>query len=209
MARTSAEGSAHLLLRAFLYWLPVALCVTILSGLVYVAVQQSYRQSATDPQIQMAEDAAALLEQGVRPQDVVGGSKVDIASSLAPFMIIYDASGHVVASSAQLNGSAPDLPPGVFDSVRASGEDRLTWQPQEGVRVAAVIARYRGPSATNAPTIAPRFVLAGRSLREVEERESQLTQMVGIAWIVAMVGAFVAWLVALAVSDRITGRRAT
>jgi len=202
MARTPTEGSAHLVLRAFLYWLPVALCVTVLSGLVYVAVQQSYRQSANDPQIQMAEGAAVLLEEGARPQDVVGGSKVDMTSSRAPFIIVYDPLGHVVASSAQLQSTMPGIPPGVFDSVRTSGEDRLTWQPQEGIRVAAVVTRYGGDNNSFEG-----FVLAGRSLREVENRESQLTQMVGIAWIVAMVGSFVAWMVALGVSDRITGRR--
>jgi len=199
MARTSTKGGAHLLLRAFLYWLPVALCVTVLSGLVYVAVQQSYRQSANDPQIEIAEDAAILLRDGAKPQDVLGGGKVEMSRSLAPFMIVYDASGHVTASSAQLNGVTPNIPPGVFDSVRTSGEDRLSWQPQEGVRAAAVVTQYGGSN--------PGFVLAGRSLREVEEREAQLTQMVGIAWVVALVGAFVAWLVALGVSDRVTSGR--
>jgi len=199
MSDIPATGSTHLLPRAFLYWLPLAFCVTVLAGLVYVAVQQSLRQGANDPQIEMAEDAAAQLQAGAQAQAVVGNNKVDMSQSLAPFLTIYDASGKVVASSAQLNGATPPIPPGVFDSVRSSGEDRLTWQPQEGVREAAVVTQFGGSS--------PGFVLAGRSLREVEDRESRLTQMVGAAWIAGIVGSFVLCLVALWLGGRLAGRR--
>ena len=60
------------------------MCVTVLSGLVYVAVQQSYRQTANDPQIEMAEDAAAQLEEGRQPQAIVGTNKVDMAAASRP-----------------------------------------------------------------------------------------------------------------------------
>jgi hypothetical protein len=43
----------------FLRWLPLAVAITILAGLVYATVQQSLRQGANDPQIQLAEDTAA------------------------------------------------------------------------------------------------------------------------------------------------------
>jgi len=198
MSNTSTPGGTNLLPRTFLYWLSLAFCLTVLAGLVYVTVQQNFRQGANDPQIQMAEDAAIQLQDGAQAQTVVGGGKVDMSRSLAPFLIVYDATGHVLASSAQLNGAVPDMPPGVFDSVRASGEDRLTWQPQEGVREAAIVTQFGGNH--------PGFVLAGRSLREVEDRESQLTQLVGLALIVGIVGSFVLCLAALWLSDRLLRR---
>jgi len=40
-------------------WLPLAIVIKLLCGLVYVAVQQEVRLSANDPQIGMAEDLAA------------------------------------------------------------------------------------------------------------------------------------------------------
>ena len=46
------------------YWLPLAAVTTLLCGLIYLAVQQSLRWGANDPQIQMAEDAAAALAAG-------------------------------------------------------------------------------------------------------------------------------------------------
>jgi hypothetical protein len=181
--------------RVLLYWFPTALGITILSALVYLAVQQSYRQSANDPQIQLAEDAAAQLEAGQQPETLVGAGKVEIDRSLSTFLIIYDDAGQPLASSARLNGNIPTLPAGVFSSVRQSGEERLTWQPQEGVRSATVITHFGGSH--------PGFVLAGRSLREVEKREAQLTQFVGFAWLAALAGSLLAWAIALAVGDKL------
>ena len=89
---------------------------------------------------------------------VPAGVPVDIAGSLAPFMTIYDDSGVPIASSGHLDGALPRLPQGVLDYARAHGENRVTWQPLTGVRVAAVVTRYSGQASG--------FVLAGRSLRE-------------------------------------------
>ena len=186
-------------LRAFLYWLPVALAITVVSGLVYVAVQQDLRQGANDPQIQMAEDAATQLEKGEAAQTAAGSKQVDMARSLAPFLIIYDDAGRVLASAAQLNGQTPTLPAGVLQAAKQSGENRITWQPQADARTAAVVIPFGGSH--------PGFVLAGRSLREVEKRESKLTLSVGGAWVVALLGSLVAWALALAVADRMASAR--
>jgi hypothetical protein len=161
------------------YWLPLAAVTTLLSGLVYLAVQQSLRWGANDPQIQMAEDAAAALTAGGTPESVLPAVKVDIANSLAPFMVIYSDSGEPLVSSGFLHGANPLLPSGVFDYTRQNGEDRVSWQPESGVRVAAVVVAYGGAQ--------PGFVMAGRSLREVEKRESQVEHITGIAWLITLV----------------------
>jgi len=153
----------------------MAAIVTGLSGLLYAAVQQDLRQSANDPQIQMAEDTAAKLADGQQVQNVVPAEKVDIANSLAPYIIVFDATGKPIASSVQLNGQTPTIPSGVFDYVRQNGEDRITWQPQSGVRSAIVVTQFKGPNSG--------FVLAGRSLREVEIREDDIMHLILLGWI--------------------------
>jgi len=140
-------------------------------GAMYIIVQQNYRMSANDPQIQMSEDAARALNTGAEPASLVNGNKIDIAQSLAPFMVIYNLAGKPVASSGYLNGQMPNLPPGVFEYVKNHGEDRITWQPGAGVRNAAVINKYDQG-----------FVMAGRSLREIENRIDNLTKQAGLAW---------------------------
>ena len=132
----------------------MAVIITGCSGLIYAVGQQDLRQSADDPQIQMAEDAAAKLAGGQQVQSIVPTEKVDIAKSLAPYIIVFDATGKPIASSAQLDGQTPTIPPGVFDYVRQHGEDRITWQPQPGVRSAVVVTQFQGPNSG--------FVVAGR-----------------------------------------------
>jgi hypothetical protein len=164
--------------RLLLRWLPGAAVVTLLCGLVYGAVQQSFRASANDPQIQLAEDAAARLAGGDSPQAVVPADPLDMARSLAPFLIVFDDAGRPLASSAQLNGATPLPPKGVLEYARTRGQNQLTWQPQPGVRSATVVARFSGRRSG--------FVLAGRSLREVESRVANLTKLVGLAWVGAL-----------------------
>ena len=189
-AQRSTRSLYGLVIRAIPYWLPIAAAITALSGLVYVVAQQTYRQSANDPQIQLAEDAAAQLEAGAQPQTLLGSDKVDMARSLAPFLIIYDDTGTTVASSVQLNGQTPPLPPGVFTDTRKSGEDRITWQPQEGVRSATIMTHFAGPR--------PGFVLSGRSLRETEKRVDLLAPLVGLGWLATLAGSLLISILAFA-----------
>lgn len=164
------------IMNIFKSWFPLAIVITGLCGLVYSVVQQNYRMSLNDPQIQMAEDAAVALAEGADPTSLQGN--VDIGKSLSPYLTIYDDSAKPVASSGKLNGELPAPPQGIFDVARTKGENRISWQPQSDVRSAIVVVHYAGDK--------PGFVLAGRNMREVEERESKLLQMVGLSWAVLL-----------------------
>jgi hypothetical protein len=80
----------------------------------------------------------------------------------------------LLASQATLNGQTPSLPAGILDFVREHGQDRFTWRPVQGVRIAAVVQRVNGAH--------PGFVLAGRSLREEAARQSAVQEMAATAW---------------------------
>jgi hypothetical protein len=160
------------------YWLLTVVVLTGLCGLLYIVAQQGLRLGANDPQIQMAEDIAEKLRTGQQLQSVLPTDKVDIANSLAPYVILFDTTGKPVASSAQLNGQTPTVPSGVFEYVRQNGEDRFTWQPQAGVRSAVVVTKFTGANSG--------FILAGRSLREVEKREDNSMMLILFSWIVLL-----------------------
>ena len=189
--------------RTLAIWLPIAFVSTLLAALVYAAVQQSYRSGADDPQLQMAEDAAAELSAGVStPAQLTSGPSVDLATSLAPYTIVYDAQGKVLASTGSLNGRAPTPPSGVLQTARLAGSDSITWQPADGVRSAIVVVPY-GDTATGGT------VLVGRSLRAIEQRENILVLMAAAAWIAALVGGLVVSWVAVRLwgpSDPDSGR---
>jgi hypothetical protein len=163
-------------------WLPFGFLAIVLCGFSYLAVHQSLRLSANSPQIQMAEDTAASINNGTEPFLLVPQGSVDIAASLAPYIIIFNASGTPIAGNGLLEGTLPSLPPGVFTYTQLAGEDRFTWQPRTGLPIATVLVHTNNPDAE--------FVLAGRSLREVENQENQLTINAGIALIIALLGTF-------------------
>lgn len=171
--------------RAVALWLPAAVGATLVAGLTYVSVQQSYRQNANDPQLQLAEDAAARLSSGDVPAAIVGGAQVDLATSLAPFVVVYGADGQVLAASGSLDSRAPIPPAGVLQAARDDGSNMVTWEPRDGVRQAIEVVPWSSSSDSGT-------VLAGRSLREVERRVDDLTLMVGLGWVVTLLGIAIA-----------------
>jgi hypothetical protein len=170
-----------MLRRAVALFLPVAVLACLAVGPVYAAVQHVQRTDANDPQVQMAEDAASALDAGAAPSSLVGTRQVDIARSLAPFLAVYDPCGAVFATDGALDGRPPMPPPGVLGSARASGRDVITSQPRPGVRIAIAVLPWQG-----------RTVLAGRSLRLVEQRESDSLLLAVAAPVVMLVGTAIA-----------------
>lgn len=183
------KKTRYLLPRVYLPWLPIAVGLTLAAGMVYVAVQQSLRLGANALPVELAQDAKAALEQGRGLGEVLPpGPSVAIERSLAPFVIVYDDSGKPLISSGKLDGEDPRLPQGVLDYTRSQGENRVTWQPRPGVRVALVVERYEKPN--------PGFLAAGRSLREVEVLISAVGNLVLLGWIAGMLASFImTWVV--------------
>jgi len=177
-----------LLARSFLKWMPIAVGCTLVLGISYVFVQQSYRMSANDPQTMVAHDIATELAAGTAPDQLVSNETIDPSISLSPFVIVFDAEGKPLVSSARLAGTIPVPPAGVLDASKASGENKVTWQPRSDARIAAVVVPVKGG--------ADGFVLAGRSLRVVEERVDGLTSIAGLGWIGTMAATFIAVLFA-------------
>jgi hypothetical protein len=156
-------------------FLLLIIVLTSVMGLLYISVHQQYRAGANDPQIQISEDSALALANGAAVESVVPYEKVDLTFSLAPFVAVYDKNTTLVSSNAELNGRTPVVPSGVLQYTDIHGQDRITWQPQKGVRMAIVVTRYDDG-----------FVVVGRSLREVEKRTAMLTAEVAIAWAITV-----------------------
>lgn len=165
------------------YFIPLAFIITALSGLIYLTGQQILRLGANDPQIQISEDIAGRLGQSATFPPFPSSNAIDIAKSLNTFIMILDDQGKQIYSSASLDGKLPSVPSGVFDYARSHNQSRITWQPKPNVRSAIVITKFGDKSKG--------FALVGRSLREVEEREEDLAKVVGLGWIVTMIGAFI------------------
>ncbi|GAC1306427.1 MAG: hypothetical protein NVSMB24_16740 [Mucilaginibacter sp.] len=163
----------------FKNWLPYAAVITLLCGIIYIATQQNFRSTANDPQYQLVEDGAAAINNGADPKSLItAGPAIEISRSLAPFMVIYDAAGTLIASNANLDGHALTMPKGVLTYIQEHGADAATWQPRPGVRLAMVGLRSN----------AGKVVIAGRSLRKVEERIARLGEQVLFGWVCSLIG---------------------
>jgi hypothetical protein len=183
------------LTRVFILWLPIAITIVGVCTLIYATVQQNYRESLNDPQIQMAEDKAYDLGTTPHPDPatILPASTVDISLSLSPWLALVDPTGHTVDSSGMLDGSFPQFPSGVLQSASlgigkdtaAPGEDRVTWQPDLGVRQAIVVVEITGGQYKGY------FIVAGRTMREVEDRENSLETMIGISIVVLLLVSFI------------------
>ncbi len=159
----------------------VGFAVTVILGFSYHAFQQLLRMGANDPQVQIAEDLADSLSNGM-PLDVLKptGGLLDMKKSLSPFFVVYDDKGAAVVGSAMLDQKAPMPPAGSLEAAK-NQENRFTWEPTSDLRVATVIKSYTAASSSG-------YVLVGRSMKETELRLKVLMQQVAIALAVSLVG---------------------
>jgi len=167
----------------FKNWFAYAAIITLLCGIIYVTVLQSFRLQANDPQVEMVQDAALNINKGADPKIITGtGPAMDISQNLSPYLVVYDPAGNVVSGSATLNGKPLKIPQGVIDYIRKNGRDAASWKPAPGVRQAMV-----GVSTAKKDYI----VIAGRSLRPTEERIDRLGELVLLGWAMSLLGMFV------------------
>jgi len=177
------------------HWLPLAVAATVLAATAFTIGQQILRSDANDPQMQLAEDAAARLQAGASPAEVIPAGETDIASSLAPWVIVYGPDRKPHAGSARLDGQLADYPVSVFDNAApGSHSHAVTWQPRSGVRAASVVVGFKGG-----------WVVAGRSLRLVEEREDLVGQLAIAGWLASLVATAVAVLAAELIARKLEG----
>ncbi len=161
-------------MKKYILWLASLAIITLIFGTIYGVVQQSLRQSANDPQVQIAQDTAAQLNAGSMPEQFNNG-RVDMRQSLAPFVIIYDKQGEPVGGSGFLDNKNPTIPLGVMQNSSANKYNAITWQPDNDVRVATVTV-----AANNY------YVTSGRSLKEVEKRENKTMLITSVGWLASI-----------------------
>lgn len=172
----------------FRSWLPLALLATAVFATLYIVAQQQLRAAADDPQVQVVEDVSEFLSQGGPAEAVVPPGAIDIDKSLSLYLVVYNESAQPVVGSGQLAGQPPVPLQDAFDAARAQGQHRFTWEPQAGLRNAAVMNYFSGNATSS-------FVLAARSLREVEDRQKNIMIVTLVGWLGALVLSLIAVLI--------------
>jgi hypothetical protein len=114
--------------------------------------------SADDLPATLAQSTASQLDRGLTPDQALPRERTELTHSLSPFVLVYDAGGQPLASSATLDGEPPGYPTGVLKTLSVQRESRVTWQPEPGIRLATVGLLWNGG-----------IVVAGQSLRLTEQ----------------------------------------
>jgi hypothetical protein len=168
----------------FFHTLALALILTLWGFPAAMTLQGAIRSAADQPQIQMAQNYASEIASisnlssnpfpGRPAAYPLPAGHLDLSTSLEPFVILFDAEGHPIHSNGYLDDAVPTPPSGVFAYLHTHPTDKFTWQPQPGLRIAAVAQRIDGAH--------PGFILVGRSLTLVQQQKNQLRRGTFITW---------------------------
>jgi hypothetical protein len=159
-------------------WIPLAVAITTVCGLMYVSNQQNIRSAANDPQTQLSQDYAEMSKIGDEQADLSQYSKVDMAKTVSPFVIIVDEDGIVVQANGILGEKTPVPDKKVLETAKKNGRSLVTWEPEKGIRLATVITHFEGANKG--------YAIAARSLVEIDKRIQQQLYLTIGGYAVAM-----------------------
>lgn len=164
--------------RTVVIFVTLVLLITVIFGAIFGTGQQVLRGDSDYPQVEVVQQVQGIIEQGV-PLDVIVNSEeaINLEESMSLFVMIFDKDKNLVSSSAKIGEQSPTPPSESFDIAKSKGENKFTWQPQDGVRLAAVLK----------PVGDKAFVLAGKSLKETDKRVQTLGVFTLIGWAVSIV----------------------
>ena len=160
----------------FIFWIVIIFLVTFTCLLTYVVTQQVIRLGANELPVQFATETSTRLENGQSVKDAIPDETIDISKSLGTFVMIFDKDKNLIATSAMMGNVKPDYAKGVLDYVDKRGEDRVTWQPQVGLRFATVATKIRD-----------KYIVAGRSLQEPEKLIGTIGNIAFLAWLACVI----------------------
>jgi hypothetical protein len=169
--------------KTIVIYLAIIFVATVILGTAYTGIQQAIRLSANGPQAEVCQNLVSELQKGKSPQSLSFSSDAaDIRSNLSTFFIIYDKSGKAVAASVILDDSTPKIPAGVISYANQHGEDRVTLQPEAGLRFATVVR----PAGNY-------DVVCGRSLKESEKLQDLILRIFALGWVLSVAGILATW----------------
>ena len=166
--------------KSVILFFTIEIAITVICILIYLAVQQSYRNGANEPQIQIAEKIKYELNYEKNDSAIFPGGNHEISQmTLSPFVILYNGNKEPVASDALLNGIIPRIPDGVLESSRNKEMHFITWQPEADKRFALVIIHSEGKFDG--------YIVCGRSLKIAEEHIQNLILIIFAGWLIASI----------------------
>jgi hypothetical protein len=156
----------------FIFWIIIMFLVTFTCMLTYLVTQQILRLGANKLPVQLAIETSIKLKSGQSAKDAIPAEIIDITKSLNTFVMVYDKDKNLIAASGMMGSIEPVYPKGVLSYVDKIGEERVTWQPQVGLRFATVAIK-----------VDDNYIIAASSLLETEKLIGIVGRLVSMAWL--------------------------
>ena len=144
------------------------------AGCTYVSFQQIERNSANQPAAMIAKQVIYELENGKTLQESLPAD-TDITTTITPFVFIFDNNKNLVASSSENSNFV--YPISCLEQIDKTGENRVTWQPEQGFRFATVGIKYENG-----------YVVGAYSLSETENNTSHFSFTLFIGCVIYAIG---------------------
>jgi len=154
--------------------------ITLTTLMVYGTAQHLLRIGANAEPATQAKFLSQRLANGAEPAEIVTSYYANLPQDGATFTLITDENEKTIISTYRLNNQLLELPSGVYSYAKSHGEDRLTWQPEMGIREATVVMPYTSKDGKTG------FVASGVSLRESENSLDALTLKLFMGWVLMM-----------------------
>jgi hypothetical protein len=151
------------------------------------------RLSANEAPEQLAVATKLKLQSGKSLDSIIPTDKVNLSKSLDSFFMVFDTNKRLKASSGVMGDTEPPFPQSVLDNISQSHEDRITWQPQPGLRFATVALKYSNG-----------YIVAAHSLQETENVIGKITTLVFTLWFSCLIVSVILLLIILRFIKRTT-----
>ena len=165
-----------ILKNVFTIWIIIIFLVTFTCMLTYLVTQQVIRVGANEQPAQLAAETSINLESGQDAKDAIPPKITDITKSLGTFVMIYDKDKKLIAYSGMMGKSEPVYPKGILGNLDRVGEERVTWQPQAGLRFATVALKTDN-----------NYIVAAQSLFEREKLVDVIGKLILAAWLACFI----------------------
>lgn len=152
----------YVLLYRYRHYLLTAIVLTVAFGTMYGLVQQLGRMQANDTPTLLATQAAKQLDANLGLDSIQMGA-TNLANKPVPFVIVYSKDGKAVGGSGYIDSKLAVVPKGVLTHAKSGKNNAVTWEPKDGVRLAAVVVAAKNY-----------YVLGGQSLQATEAHAQRL-----------------------------------
>jgi hypothetical protein len=170
-------------LRSVVSFLPFAVCITLLSGLIYFSSQQVIRLSANEMPSLSVDTALARISIGQQLNTILPNIPIELSKPFGFFFSAYNEQKVLTIAQTTVRSAPVSVPSGVLDYAKSHGKDRVTWQPETGIRLAIVVV-YEPRTNT--------YLVAGRDLTDYEHRIETLGLQILLGWGITIIATFVA-----------------